>query len=111
MPIVPTLLLIADAVLGVPRRAALPVPCAADARVQALKLLRFHTDDERAAITPASVRRIGTVAALRGRHRFEVIEVEGYVYKASYRLRLIYAPMGGDCVLMGQEVLEADDPY
>jgi hypothetical protein len=87
------------------------VPCAADARVQALRLLRFHSDDERAAIMPSSVRRIGTVAALAGKHRFDVVEVQGYVYKADYRLRLIYARMAGDCVLMGQEVLEASDPY
>jgi len=87
-------------------------PCAADARTQALKLLRFHVDgDNRAAIDPASLRKIGTVASLVGKRRFDVLEVWGSVYKGEYRMRLIYANPAGMCVLMGQEILEHSDPY
>lgn len=87
-------------------------PCTAEAAEQALKLLRFHSDgDERAEVFKERTRHIGTVKALRGKGRFDVVEVPGGVYKADYRLRLIYARIGNRCVLMGQEVLEASDPY
>lgn len=90
--------------------AAPAVPCAADAEKQALKLLRFHTDgDDRASIDSGSVRSVGTVASLVGTRRFAVIEVGGSVYKAAYRIRLIYAPLSGSCVLMGQEIFERSD--
>ena len=87
-------------------------PCAVDAAKQALKLLRFHTDgDDRASIDPDTMRGIGTVGSLGGKRRFDVIEVEGSVYKGVYRIRLIYAPITGNCVLMGQEIFERADPY
>lgn len=36
-----------------------------------------------------------------------VLEVPGFVYKANYRVRLLYASVQGDgCVLMGQEILD-----
>lgn len=93
-------------------QAAPAPPCAADARKQALKLLRFHMDnDDRATIDPGSIRQIGTVAALVGSRRFDVIEVEGSVYKGEYRIRLIYARPSESCVLMGQEIFERSDPY
>ena len=41
----------------------------------------------------------------------DVLEVWGYIYKAEYRMRFLYAQMPGTCVLMGQEILEASDPY
>jgi hypothetical protein len=96
-----------------PASAGMPVhACAAAAIAQALKLLKFHTDgDERAKVLQERARYIGTVKALRGKGRFDVIEVPGGVYKADYRLRLIYARIGGQCVLMGQEVLEESDPH
>ena len=92
--------------------AAPPHRCAADAVRRADKLLRFHTDnDSRAAVDPASVKPIGTVAALVGKGRFDVLEVWGNVYKGEYRMRFLYAEISGDCVLMGQEILEHSDPY
>jgi hypothetical protein len=51
------------------------------------------------------------VKALKGNGRFDVLEVTGHVYKANYRMRLIYAQIKGSCLLMGQEILEASDPY
>lgn len=93
-------------------QAAPSPPCAPDAGKQALKLLRFHMDnDDRATIDPRSIRQIGTVAALVGGRRFDVVEVEGSVYKGEYRIRLIYARPAGSCVLMGQEIFERSDPY
>ena len=56
-------------------------------------------------------KKIGTVKALRGKGTFDVLEVEGSVYKANYRLRLIFAQIPGSCLLMGQEILERSDPY
>ena len=87
-------------------------PCAAQAAEQALKLLKFHSEgDERAQVFKERARHIGTVKALRGKGRFDVIEVPGGVYKGDYRMRLIYARIGDQCVLMGQEVLEEGDPF
>jgi hypothetical protein len=40
-----------------------------------------------------------------------VLEVWGHIYKADYRMRLIYGQIKGSCALMGQEILEASDPY
>ena len=54
---------------------------------------------------------MGTVKALRGEGRFDVLEVWGFIYKAEYRMHFLYAQIPGDCVLMGQEILEASDPY
>jgi hypothetical protein len=87
-------------------------PCAAHAAEQALKLLKLHTDaDERAEVLGDRARTIGTIKALRGKGRLDVIEVPGGVYKAYYRMRLIYAQIPGSCVLMGQEIIEESDPY
>ena len=36
----------------------------------------------------------------------DVLEVQGFIYRARYRMRFLYAPVRGDCVLMGQEILE-----
>jgi hypothetical protein len=81
--------------------------CAAPAIEQARKLLSFHADgDDRIEIDKA----VKELPSLRNpaneQQRFQVLEVWGYIYKARYRMRLIYAPMGGSCTLMGQEVLE-----
>ncbi len=42
---------------------------------------------------------------------FDVLEVNGAVYKATYRMRFIYAQIPDACVLMGQEIIELADPY
>jgi hypothetical protein len=95
-----------------PALAQAPHRCAGDAAKQALKLLKFHTDnDDRGTVDGERIKTVGSVKALRGKGRFDVLEVQGSVYKADYRMRLIYAQVPGSCVLMGQEVLEASDPY
>ena len=95
-----------------PAQAASPHRCTAAAIKQAEKLLAFHSDnDDRATVDSNSAHVIGTVGALMGKGRFDVIEVEGSIYKGNYRMRLIYAQIPDTCVLMGQEILEASDPY
>lgn len=85
--------------------------CAAEAAKQGLKLLKFHADgDDRASVDANSVKAIGKIRALKGRGRFDVLELKGAVYKTDYRMRLLYARVPG-CVLMGQELLEASDPH
>jgi hypothetical protein len=43
---------------------------------------------------------------LAGTGEFDVLEVPGYIYKGTYRMRFIYGRIPGDCVLVGQEILE-----
>ncbi len=103
------LLLIAAPVLSF---AAETHHCATDAVIQAEKLLKFHSDnDDRAEVNPDSVKQLTPVHALSGDGRFDVLEVEGSIYKGEYRMHLIYAQFPDDCVLMGQEIIERSDPY
>lgn len=81
--------------------------CAVSAIEQARKLLSFHSDgDDRIEIDKAVKELPSLKNPADAQQRFQVLEVWGYIYKARYRMRLIYAPMGGSCTLMGQEVLE-----
>ena len=81
--------------------------CAADAMIQAEKLLAFHTDDdERAKVSGPAKPLPSIVNPANPKQRFDVLEVWGYVYKGQYRMRLEYYRLGDDCVLMGQEILE-----
>ena len=84
--------------------------CAAAAVEQARKLLVFHVGtDGRIAIDDA----VTPLAPIRNpvnrAQRFDVLELWGRVYKGQYRIRLIYAQPAGECVLMGQEILEYAD--
>jgi hypothetical protein len=81
--------------------------CAPAAREQAQKLLAFHAGgDDRIEIDKA----VRTLLPMRNPanrlQRFDVLEVWGRIYKGQYRLRLIYARIPKECVLMGQEVIE-----
>lgn len=99
-------------VLGLAAMGAGAAPqCEPQAIEQAAKLLRFHSGgDSRAEVMPQA-RRLAPITNPVDKHqKLEVFEVPGYIYKASYRLRLIYFPIGKDCVLMGQEVLELSRP-
>jgi hypothetical protein len=85
-----------------------PHRCALPATEQARKLLTFHLgSDSRIEIDPA----VKQLPAIRNpanrRQLFDVLEVWGTVYKAQYRMRLIYARLPNECVLMGQEILES----
>lgn len=111
--------------------AAKPVhPCADDARARAEGLLRLHfeSDDLKLALEEGPPKDTDSgemmnwsidenvtvkppIAALAGKGKFDVLEVYGYIYKASYRMHFIYAQIPDTCVLMGQEILEESDPY
>ena len=68
----------------------------------------FHLGpDDRIAIDRRSVRQVGTLPNPAARWQIhDVLQVWGYVYKGRYRMRLVYARLPGQCVLMGQEILE-----
>jgi hypothetical protein len=98
---------------SVARALAQPHACAADATAKADQLLRFHGEVQagQPAAVDQTVKVLPPVKALKGNGRFDVLEVWGHIYKADYRIRLIYAQIKGSCTLMGQEILEASDPY
>ncbi len=90
--------------------------CAADARAKALALLRLHGEldasngSPEGAIDEKVVVR-APVRALKGKGLLDVLEVNGYIYKATYRIRMIYVVSFGQCALLGQEILEVADPF
>ena len=99
-------------------------PCAGDARQRAENLLRFHfvleAGEPITKLGSAEVLNMGIddkVAVLKpikapvGKGKFDVLEVQGSIYKADYRMRFIYAQIKGSCALMGQEILEMSNPY
>ena len=100
--------------------AAAPAPhrCAADAVKKANALLRLHFSGnagidrriENLSIDPV-VKVLPSIAPIRGKGRYDVLEVWGYIYKGEYRMRFIYARIPDSCTLMGQEILESADVY
>lgn len=87
---------------------AAPVhPCAAAATKQAQHLLSFHFSlDERMEIDKAVKFLFPIKNSVNKNQMFDVIKVWENIYKGLYRMRLIYAQMKGDYLLMEQEVLE-----
>jgi hypothetical protein len=87
-------------------------PCDDDALARAVPLLRFHYEDSQTEVyVEPPVKQLPSLKALKGNGKFDVLEVWGYIYKAEYRMRFIYAQIPGSCLLMGQEIIEASDPY
>jgi hypothetical protein len=85
--------------------------CSADAIKQAKALLIFHTG---ADVNVSVENTFKVLVPLRNpvnrRQYFDVLEVHGYVYRANYQMRLIYAQIPGTCALMGQEIIERSSP-
>jgi hypothetical protein len=83
-------------------------PCADDAKLKAEALLRLHMDGtwkiDASNIDP-KVTELPPVKALAGTGKLDVLDLTGYVYKGTYRLRMLYAQREG-CSLIGQEVME-----
>lgn len=107
---------------------AAPHACAADALSRAPKVLKtfWEAEDLKLADQPGppsddgtimawdlgtEVQTLPAVANPNGTGKYDVLEVSAFVYKATYRLRFLYAQMDGDCVLMGEEILSMDNPY
>ena len=86
--------------------------CDSDAQARAVPLLQLQFEDPSADVGISDeVKQLPPLKALEGKGKFDVLEVWGYIYKAEYRMRFIYAQIPGSCLLMGQEVIEASDPY
>jgi hypothetical protein len=101
-------LMLAHAAAGTP--VSSPHACAPDALRQAERLLAFHVGgDDRLEVTPPVVLRSPLPNPANPDQMLDVLEVWGSVYKASYRMRFLYARLPGACVLMGQEILEHAD--
>lgn len=81
--------------------------CSSAAIVQAEKLLSFHTDgDDRVEVDSNAKQLPSLTNPANKSQKLTVFEVIGNVYKGEYRMRLIYYPVGNECVLIGQEILE-----
>lgn len=105
-------------------------PCAGDAIAKAPALLRLHVTGDEPVLAPEpgppqpgqdpallnwsideAVTLKPPVQALKGAGQFDVLALNGYVYKATYRMHFLYAQIPEACVLMGQEIIELSDPY
>ncbi len=85
--------------------------CSSDAINRAKQLLVFYRQPDELGFAGQwtvddVATKIGTVAAIHGKRRYDVLQVWGYIYKARYRMRFIYALVTGKCVLMGEEIYE-----
>ena len=81
--------------------------CDEAATEQAKRLLAFHNGSAERIEIGKTVTALAPIRSPANRSQmFDVLEVQGFIYKAQYRLRLIYAQVPNTCVLMGQEVLE-----
>ena len=83
-----------------------PHHCSEDAVVQAKKLLDFHFGPDDRAEIDKHVTVLKPIKNPAGNNKFDVLEVYGHIYKGTYRMHFIYAQMEGQCLLVGQEILE-----
>ncbi|WP_013334548.1 hypothetical protein [Gloeothece verrucosa] len=88
------------------------IKCSSNAISQAGKLLNFHVGgDNRIQIDPKVKELPSLKNPANQQQTFQVLEVWGYIYKAQYRMRLIYYNSPNtSCLLMGQEILENSSP-
>ena len=97
-------------VLGGFAHAAPPHRCAGPAVEQAAKLLAFHFGpDERIEVDRSAKELTPLRNPANRKQQFDVLQVWGHIYKGQYRMRFIYARLPGECLLMGQEILEYAD--
>lgn len=93
-----------------------PHHCAADAIAKATPLLTLHFDVEPGGKVENmsiddKVKILPPIRALKGKGKLDVLEVWGHIYKGDYRMRFIYMQTKETCALMGQEIIEASNPY
>lgn len=100
-------LCVASLVVSLPTSATAAHPCAQDAVRRASKLLALHTDGDQAGSVAKTTTALTPVRnPANSQQQFDVVAVSGYVYKTEYRMRFLYAQIPGQCVLVGQEILE-----
>lgn len=87
---------------------ASPLPCANEARSQAMKLLRFHTGSDTRAELDSGLKQLPSLKnPANSKQVLHVLEVWGFVYKGQYRMRFIFhRSSDGGCAMLGQEILE-----
>jgi hypothetical protein len=87
--------------------AAEPV-CAVNALTRAKLLLTFHSGPDQRMTIDKTVTRLPPLRNPENpKQKFEVLEVWGEIYKARYRMHLIYYNSASTrCLLMGEEILE-----
>ncbi len=96
--------------LGSLVHAAPPHRCAGNAIDQAAKLLVFHYGPDDRIEVDRSVKELTPLRNPANRKQLlDVLQVWGHIYKGQYRMRVIYARLPGECLLMGQEILEYAD--
>ncbi len=90
--------------------AAPPHRCAGAAIEQAAKLLAFHYGPDDRIEVDRSAKELTPLRNPANRKQlFDVLQVWGHIYKGKYRMRFIYARLPGECLLIGQEILEHAD--
>ncbi len=80
--------------------------CSADAVIQAKKLLDFHFGSDDRTEIDRQVAVLKPIKNPAGKGMFDVLEVYGHIYKGTYRMHFIYGQLEGQCLLVGQEILE-----
>ena len=80
--------------------------CSAHAIEQAGRLLTFHFGPDDRMIIEPQTKVLRPLKNPAGRGRYDVLEVWGNIYRGRYRMRFIYGIVSGQCVLVGQEILE-----
>jgi hypothetical protein len=82
-------------------------PCSSAATEQAKKLLAFHFGPDNRIAIDKSVKKLAPIHNPANKKQLlDVLEVWGYIYKGRYRMHFIYTRIPGECVLVGQEILE-----
>jgi hypothetical protein len=84
-----------------------PHHCTGTALEHAQKLLVFHAGSDNRIEIDKSVKQLAPIHnPANKKQRLDVLEVWGYIYKGRFRMRFLYAQTAGECILMGQEILE-----
>lgn len=90
-----------------PARATTAHACASDALTRAVKLLALQAESDQTGSIGKSVVVMKSVRnPANKKQKFDVLAISGFVYKAEYRMRFLYAQIPGQCALVGQEILE-----
>ena len=81
--------------------------CTSTAMEHAKKLLVFHAgSDNRIGINESVKKLVPIRNPANKKQLLDVLEVWGSIYKGQYRMRFLYVQVPGECILMGQEILE-----
>ena len=94
-----------------PKQKAKPAAerCITQAKETALKILKLHSNnDDRATVAETVTAKPGINSPTKV--KLEVVEVPGFVYKAEYRLRVLFLQEPQSCTVMGFELVDLSVP-